>query len=82
MPKDLRRVFNGKSMLKKSFKTNNSAFAQVELKRINDYYDDMVKTSGLTMKVHNQNDHKIIKSVIEMITQEDAFLPCSFLLML
>ena len=53
MPKDLRSVFNGKSMLKKSFKTNNSAFAQVELKRINDYYDDILKTSGLTMKVHN-----------------------------
>lgn len=71
IPKDLRRLFGGKSTLKKSFKTKNSAVAQVELKRMNDYYDDMVKTSGLTMKAHNQDDRRIIKSVIEKLTQED-----------
>ena len=71
IPKDLRRLFRGKSTLKKSFKTKNSAVAQVALKRMNDYYDDMVKTSGLTMKAHNQDDRRIIKSVIEKLTQED-----------
>jgi len=71
IPKDLRRLFGGKSTLKKSFKTKNSAVAQVELKRMNDYYDDMVKTSGLTMKAHNQDDRRIIKSVIEKLTQEN-----------
>ena len=54
--KDLRRLLGGKSTLKKSFKTKNSAVAQVGLKRMNDYYDDMTKTSGLIMKVHNQDD--------------------------
>jgi integrase len=71
IPKDLRCLFGGKSTLKKSFKTKNSAVAQVELKRMNDCYDDMVKTSGLTMKAHNQDDRRIIKSVIEKLTQED-----------
>ena len=63
VPKELKHLFQGKSEIIKAFNTKNFDIAQIELRKMNDWFDEKVESHNFTKKVKGQLPFERLRSV-------------------
>lgn len=69
IPKHLRPLFDGKSELIKSFKTKNLDIAQLELRKLNEWFEHKIASNGGTQKIKGELPRDRVRAVISDLTE-------------
>ena len=64
IPKQVRHLFENKTEWIKSFKTKNLDIAQLELRKINEWYEHRIASNGGTKKIKGQLPREQIRAVV------------------
>ena len=64
IPKKVRHLFENKSEWIKSFKTKNLDIAQLELRKINEWYEHRIASNGGTKKIKGQLPREQVRAVV------------------
>ncbi|MDB4842142.1 tyrosine-type recombinase/integrase [Planktomarina sp.] len=64
IPKRVRHLFNNKSEWIKSFKTRNLDIAQLELRKMNEWYEHKIVSNGGAVKIKGQLPREQIRTVV------------------
>ena len=64
IPKKVRHLFENKSEWIKSFKTKNLDIAQLELRKMNEWYEHRIASNGGTEKIKGQLPRKQVRTVV------------------
>jgi len=70
VPKELKHLFQGKSEIIKAFNTKNFDIAQIELRKMNDWFDEKVESHNFTKKVKGQLPFEQLRSVDKHLRDE------------
>jgi integrase len=70
VPKGLKHLFQGKSEIIKAFNTKNFDIAQIELRKMNDWFDEKVESHNFTKKVKGQLPFEQLRSVDKHLRDE------------
>ena len=70
VPKELKHLFQGKSEIIKAFNTKNFDIAQIELRKMNDWFDEKVESHNFTKKVKGQLPFEQLHSVDKHLRDE------------
>ena len=70
VPKELKYLFQGKSEIIKAFNTKNFDIAQIELRKMNDWFDEKVESHNFTKKVKGQLPFEQLRSVDKHLRDE------------
>ena len=70
VPKELKHLFQGKSEIIKAFNTKNFDIAQIELCKMNDWFDEKVESHNFTKKVKGQLPFEQLRSVDKHLRDE------------
>ena len=65
LPEDVRYIFSNKSAIVRSLKTKSSAVAQVEVDRLNKWFDERVATVGYSRNVSARLPAKMLRDINE-----------------
>ncbi|MDA9345394.1 tyrosine-type recombinase/integrase [bacterium] len=64
IPKQVRHLFENKTEWIKSFKTKNLDIAQLELRKINEWYEHRIASNGGTKKIKGQLPREQVRAVV------------------
>ena len=64
IPKQVRHLFENKTEWIKSFKTKNLDIAQLELRKINEWYEHRIASNGGTEKIKGQLPREQVRAVV------------------
>ena len=70
VPKELKHLFQCKSEIIKAFNTKNFDIAQIELRKMNDWFDEKVESHNFTKKVKGQLPFEQLRSVDKHLRDE------------
>ena len=70
VPKELKHLFQGKSEIIKAFNTKNFDIAQIELRKMSDWFDEKVESHNFTKKVKGQLPFERLRSVDKHLRDE------------
>ena len=70
VPKELKHLFQGKSEIIKAFNTKNFDIAQIELRKMNDWFDEKVESHNFTKKLKGQLPFEQLRSVDKHLRDE------------
>ena len=70
VPKELKHLFQGKSEIIKAFNTKNFDIAQIELRKMNDWFDEKVESHNFTKKMKGQLPFEQLRSVDKHLRDE------------
>ena len=65
IPEDVRFLFNGKREIVKSLKTKNLSLAQIEMQRMNKWFEERVATVGFSKNVTPRLPAKLVQDVYQ-----------------
>jgi len=70
VPKELKHLFQGKSEIIRAFNTKNFDIAQIELRKMNDWFDEKVESHNFTKKLKGQLPFEQLRSVDKHLRDE------------
>jgi hypothetical protein len=78
IPEDVRFLFNGKREIVKSLKTKNLSLAQIEMQRMNKWFEERVATAGYSRTVESKLPIKLVREIhqdMKMMGNHPSQLP-------